>query len=408
MTTLDGTLPSQHMLRLIAVTLLLVSCASVPARQPLCSAAACPSRGPEGNALSCGAASTANTAPPTLVVVPLSSDINEDKEARALNAIVLAAIKNVPRYKVLERPELDAIVEAAKMSDAGAWLDASRATKIGNAVGAQYVVTGSLDKLFANRTLLFLRLFDTCSSTVKRRVDAEGYPNWASVSKMTTLGVKVLLEEETATEITYSDSPDATEEDYNNEYTKIFESLENLNGDTECSVMLAELNNHQKQTTAEQEDSPLQELFEEYKDKACAELRRKNCLKTAATDAEMAPSQRESPQTEPTNELEQLCPAIQDGVLSSPEARRSARALYAEGVRLLKAQNVNGSIEAFMRCVQADATYGACYRALGIAYARASNPQQAVRYYRQYLNVDPDARDADYVRRLVQEYEAAP
>lgn len=85
-----------------------------------------------------------------------------------------------------------------------------------------------------------------------------------------------------------------------------------------------------------------------------------------------------------------------------------AKAIYGDAVALLKAGDVNGSIEALNRCIQIDSAYAGCYRALGIAYARSGNGPKAAKYYKQYLKVNPDAPDGDKVRQLLEQYETAP
>ena len=83
-----------------------------------------------------------------------------------------------------------------------------------------------------------------------------------------------------------------------------------------------------------------------------------------------------------------------------------AHAAYAEGTRLLANNQTPKAIDALLRCVAADKASAMCYRALGIAYAKANNGPKAVHFYKQYLKVDPAARDAAQVQRLLQQYAA--
>ena len=82
------------------------------------------------------------------------------------------------------------------------------------------------------------------------------------------------------------------------------------------------------------------------------------------------------------------------------------RELYLDGAKQLQSGVFAKAIEKFTRCVQADKRFALCYRALGIAYARMGNGPKAARYYRLYLKVDPQARDAEQVRSFLREYES--
>ena len=64
------------------------------------------------------------------------------------------------------------------------------------------------------------------------------------------------------------------------------------------------------------------------------------------------------------------------------------------------------SIEHFSKCIKADMNYSRCYRAMGIVYAKMENAPKAARYYRLYLKSNPEAKDAEQVRKLLESYEA--
>ena len=84
-----------------------------------------------------------------------------------------------------------------------------------------------------------------------------------------------------------------------------------------------------------------------------------------------------------------------------------AKALYAEGTRALAQGQLQRAIDGFNRCLVADKGYAMCYRALGIAYAKGGSGAKAARFYRLYLKVDPNARDASQVRALLQQYNSS-
>src|SRR5204863_5566083 len=52
---------------------------------------------------------------------------------------------------------------------------------------------------------------------------------------------------------------------------------------------------------------------------------------------------------------------------------KDAATLYGDGIAALKGGDLQGAINAFGDCVQVDASFAKCYRALGIAYAKGGN-----------------------------------
>lgn len=91
---------------------------------------------------------------------------------------------------------------------------------------------------------------------------------------------------------------------------------------------------------------------------------------------------------------------------SGHTSTEDARKLYADGTRALGQGKHQAAVDALLRCVSQDKSYARCYRALGIAYAKMGNGPKAVRYYRQYLKVDPEAKDASSVKQLLQQYDS--
>ena len=98
-------------------------------------------------------------------------------------------------------------------------------------------------------------------------------------------------------------------------------------------------------------------------------------------------------------------------VVQTPSSKSTtaddAKALYNDGVKLLKDGQLSRAIELLNRCVQIDKIHAPCYRALGIAHAKAGDGAKAARYYRLYLKVDPAAFDSADVRQLLQQYETS-
>ena len=88
-----------------------------------------------------------------------------------------------------------------------------------------------------------------------------------------------------------------------------------------------------------------------------------------------------------------------------PVPAANPQELYNQGALALKDGQYDKAVEFFRRCVQVNKMNGKCYRAMGIVYARKGDPAKAARYYRKYLQVSPNASDADQVRQLLKQYE---
>jgi pSer/pThr/pTyr-binding forkhead associated (FHA) protein/tetratricopeptide (TPR) repeat protein len=84
-----------------------------------------------------------------------------------------------------------------------------------------------------------------------------------------------------------------------------------------------------------------------------------------------------------------------------------AKSLYGEGTKALRAGQFQRAIDKLAACIKTDRSFCLCYRAMGIAYARAGNGPKAYRYYKQYLKVCPTATDASAVEELLEQYENA-
>ena len=91
-----------------------------------------------------------------------------------------------------------------------------------------------------------------------------------------------------------------------------------------------------------------------------------------------------------------------------PMPRAQAEEAYNVGATFLNAGQFSRAIDTFTHCVSLDKNFALCYRALGIAYAKSGNGPKAVKYYKMYLKIDPNAYDAAAVRQLLQQHEPAP
>ena len=63
-----------------------------------------------------------------------------------------------------------------------------------------------------------------------------------------------------------------------------------------------------------------------------------------------------------------------------------------------------GALTKLRQCIVENVHYAPCYRALGIAYAKAGNWHGAARAWRSYVREAPRAGDVEEVERLVRSY----
>ncbi len=89
----------------------------------------------------------------------------------------------------------------------------------------------------------------------------------------------------------------------------------------------------------------------------------------------------------------------------TPAPAASPQELYREGAMALKSGQYDKAVELLRRCIQVDKTFPRCIRGMGIVYARKGDAAKAARYYKKYLQVNPNARDAAQVRELLKQYE---
>ena len=83
----------------------------------------------------------------------------------------------------------------------------------------------------------------------------------------------------------------------------------------------------------------------------------------------------------------------------------AAKELYYRGVQSLELGTLAVAIDFFKRCLAADANYCLCYRALGIANAKANDSLGAYRAYQQYVQRCPTSADATKVQELLRQFE---
>ncbi len=123
---------------------------------------------------------------------------------------------------------------------------------------------------------------------------------------------------------------------------------------------------------------------------------------TKEKDKPKAQNATPTPPTTPTGTTDSAA-----GSTPTQSTAADSKTYYADGLKELQAGNTEKAIELLDKCVKADTKNGMCYRALGISYARLKNGPKAAKYYRMYLRVMPDAKDAKQVEELLKAYEGA-
>ena len=96
---------------------------------------------------------------PTLVVAPLQSSQGDQADAATMTRLVRIYAGQAHAFTLVTPEELGAIDEELKRQLSGGCSDASCIADIGGALGAQYMITGSLDRL-GKRHILTLKLID--------------------------------------------------------------------------------------------------------------------------------------------------------------------------------------------------------------------------------------------------------
>jgi tetratricopeptide (TPR) repeat protein len=84
---------------------------------------------------------------------------------------------------------------------------------------------------------------------------------------------------------------------------------------------------------------------------------------------------------------------------NDPAQRAEARAAYQRGNARLLSGDLDGAIQAYGEAVRLNPTDPAGYRGLGLAHAEKGNKANAIRHFRQYLRLAPNAPDAPLITR---------
>ena len=81
-----------------------------------------------------------------------------------------------------------------------------------------------------------------------------------------------------------------------------------------------------------------------------------------------------------------------------PRDRARAESFAQEGLKRFARGDTRGAIDSFQAALREDRGYAPAHRGLGLAYEKAGDRSRAVRSFRTYLDLAPNARDASQIR----------
>lgn len=157
-------------------------------------------------------------------------------------------------------------------------------------------------------------------------------------------------------------------------------------------------------------------------DMPAAEIARAKVAKPAVPTARRGPSDRTirtiaglvvaagifgvyyTAQLEPEPEIE-----VDAALQAEVERRRKAVEALQQGHDLVVQgpKKADAAIAAYTKALELEPGLAAAERGLGISYAAKEQDARAVRHYRRYLELEPDADDADEVKAIISAYEKA-
>jgi pSer/pThr/pTyr-binding forkhead associated (FHA) protein len=82
-----------------------------------------------------------------------------------------------------------------------------------------------------------------------------------------------------------------------------------------------------------------------------------------------------------------------------------AKQLYDEGVTLARNQQYPEAERLLKKCITIEPTYAPCYKILGATVGKRKRSDEAVKYFREFLRLDPNNKSADQIRQVVADYE---
>jgi TolB-like protein len=95
-----------------------------------------------------------------IIVTPLRSDVLAKTKLEALSDLVVVAMSRLSSYRIITKDDIDAQLQRDKMKDLLACNSVQCAAELGGAIGARYLLTGSVRKL-GSAVFVNLSLIDT-------------------------------------------------------------------------------------------------------------------------------------------------------------------------------------------------------------------------------------------------------
>ncbi|MBI3178087.1 MAG: hypothetical protein HYZ27_00400 [Deltaproteobacteria bacterium] len=213
----------------------------------------------------------------TLLVLPLRADSGLEGAARALDEMILTAIHKLDRYKVLGPGDLNALLGVEQMKDAMGCDDVACAAEIGGALGAPYLVAGTLARL-DDQAVLSLRLMDTRVPAVLERATARGGTSAETLTQMMSAAVGEVFRTQVALSGPVVGPAGETYADFQAAMTALGKRM----AQNEYTEMLADLDRYEHAHIPSPPNVDVAEILTFYRVTACMMLKRGPCLEAAA------------------------------------------------------------------------------------------------------------------------------
>ena len=92
-------------------------------------------------------------------------------------------------------------------------------------------------------------------------------------------------------------------------------------------------------------------------------------------------------------------------LVEEAEKRKQSVAALEQGHLFVQQGKPDKAIPAYQKALVADPTFAAAERGLAIAYTKKDDDATAVAHYKRYLELDPAAKDAEDVKKIITAYE---
>ena len=85
-----------------------------------------------------------------------------------------------------------------------------------------------------------------------------------------------------------------------------------------------------------------------------------------------------------------------------PRPRVDVEAAYKQGLQLYMRGDTQGALSSLRSALAANPSYAPTYRGLGLVFEKLNEKDQARAAYRKYLQLAPNAGDADHIRNRLE------